>query len=89
MNKAKLFVGNLPYNASEQDLEEHFSQAGVVASVSLMFDRMTGKSRGFGFIEFTTPEDAERAVQLFHSKDFQGRPLTVNVARPREDRPRS
>ncbi len=84
---AKLFVGNLTFTATENDLQDHFAQAGVVVSVNIMQDRMTGRSRGFAFIEMATKEDAEKAIQMFHSKDFQGRPLTVNEARPREDRP--
>ena len=70
----------------ENDLQDYFSQAGVVTSVNLMLDKMTGKSRGFAFIEFATPEEASKAVEQFHNKEFQGRTLTVNVAKPREDR---
>jgi cold-inducible RNA-binding protein len=84
---AKLFVGNLTFTATENDLQDYFAQAGVVVSVNIMQDRMTGRSRGFAFIEMGTKEDAEKAIQMFHSKDFQGRPLTVNEARPREERP--
>ncbi len=84
---AKLFVGNLTVTATEHDLQDHFAQAGVVVSVNIMQDRMTGRSRGFAFIEMSSKEDAEKAIQMFHSKDFQGRPLTVNEARPREERP--
>jgi RNA recognition motif-containing protein len=84
---AKLFVGNLTFTATENDLQDHFAQAGVVVSVNIMQDRMTGRSRGFAFIEMANKEDAEKAIQMFHSKDFQGRALTVNEARPREERP--
>ena len=84
---AKLFVGNLTFTATENDLQDYFAQAGVVVSVNIMQDRMTGRSRGFAFIEMGTKEDAEKAIQMFHAKDFQGRPLTVNEARPREERP--
>ncbi len=70
----------------ENDLQEYFSQAGVVTSVNLMLDKMTGKSRGFAFVEFATAEEAAKAVEALHNKDFQGRTLTVNVARPREER---
>jgi cold-inducible RNA-binding protein len=84
---AKLFVGNLTFTATENDLQDHFAQAGVVVSVNIMQDRMTGRSRGFAFVEMASQEDAEKAIQMFHSKDFQGRALTVNEARPREDRP--
>ena len=70
----------------ENDLQEYFSQVGVVTSVNLMLDKVTGKSRGFAFVELATPEEAAKAVEQFHGKDFQGRALTVNVARPREER---
>jgi len=86
MNPNRLFVGNLSYQTMEDDLKEYFSQAGVVTSVNLMLDKVTGKSRGFAFIEFATPEEANKAVEQFHNKEFQGRALTVNVARPREER---
>ena len=71
----------------ENDLQEYFAQAGVVTSVNLMLDKMTGKSRGFAFVEFATPEEANKAVEQFHNKEFQGRSLTVNIAKPREERP--
>src|SRR5262245_50094158 len=86
MNQNRLFVGNLSYQTGENDLQDYFSQAGEVTSVNLMLDKVTGKSRGFAFIEFATPEDANKAVEQFHNKDFQGRALTVNVARPKEER---
>jgi len=70
----------------ENDLQEYFSQAGAVNSVNLMLDKFTGKSRGFAFIEYSNPADATKAVEMFHGKDFQGRQLTVNIARPREER---
>jgi cold-inducible RNA-binding protein len=84
---AKLFVGNLTFTATENDVQDHFAQAGVVVSVNIMQDRMTGRSRGFAFVEMGSQAEAEKAIQMFHSKDFQGRPLTVNEARPREERP--
>jgi cold-inducible RNA-binding protein len=87
MNQNRLFVGNLSYQTMENDLQDYFSQAGVVTSVNLMLDKVTGKSRGFAFVEFSTSEEAEKAVEQFHNKEFQGRTLTVNVARPREERP--
>ncbi len=86
MNQSRLFVGNLSYQTMENDLQDHFSQAGVVTAVNIMLDKFTGKSRGFAFVELSTEEEANRAVEMFHSKDFQGRPLTVNIARPREER---
>ena len=87
MNQNRLFVGNLSYQTMQKDLEDYFAQAGAVTSVNLMLDKVTGKSRGFAFVEFATAEDAAKAVEQFHNKDFQGRALTVNVARPREERP--
>ncbi len=87
MNESRLFVGNLSYRTVESDLQQYFSQAGAVSSVALMLDKFTGKSRGFAFIEFATAEEATKAVEMFHNKEVQGRALTVNVARPREERP--
>ena len=87
MSQCRLFVGNLSYQTLENDLQEYFSQAGVVSSVNLMLDKFTGRSRGFAFVEFASTEEANKAVEMFHNKEFQGRPLTVNIARPREDRP--
>jgi cold-inducible RNA-binding protein len=87
MNPTRLFVGNLSYQTIENDLQDHFAQIGQVTSVNLMFDKVTGKSRGFAFVEFATPEEAAKAVEQLHNKEFQGRALTINIARPREDRP--
>src|SRR5687768_8361482 len=86
MNETRLFVGNLSYQTMENDLQEYFSQAGVVSSVNLMLDKFTGKSRGFAFVEFGSQDEANKAVEMFHGKEFQGRELTVNIARPREER---
>lgn len=83
----KLFVGNLNYETTENDLQDHFSQAGTVLTVNILQDRATGRSRGFGFVEMESAGDAEKAIELFHQKDFQGRALTVNEARAREERP--
>src|SRR5215831_15020632 len=83
----KLFVGNLPFTATENDLQDHFAQAGAVIAVNIMQDRATGRSRGFAFVEMVSQEEANKAISMFHQKDFQGRPLTVNEARPREERP--
>jgi len=83
---ARLFVGNLPFTTTENDLQDYFAQAGAVTAVNIMQDRATGRSRGFAFIEMSTQDEATKAISLFHQKDFQGRPLTVNEARPREDR---
>ncbi len=87
MSQNRLFVGNLSYQTGENDLQDYFAPAGAVTSVNLMMDKVTGKSRGFAFVEFATPEEAQKAVEQFHNKEFQGRALTVNIARPREERP--
>src|SRR5579863_9480977 len=87
MNPTRLFVGNLSYQTGENDLQDYFAQAGAVTSVNLMLDKMTGKSRGFAFVEYGSAEEAQKAIDQFHNKEFQGRAITVNVARPREDRP--
>ena len=87
MNENRLFVGNLSFQTEENDLQEYFAQAGAVTSVNVMKDKMTGKSRGFAFVEFAATQDAQKAIAQFHNKDFQGRTITVNVARPREERP--
>jgi RNA recognition motif-containing protein len=87
MSQNRLFVGNLSFETGENDLQDYFAQAGAVTSVSLMLDKVSGKSRGFAFVEYATPEEAQKAIEQFHDKDFQGRKITVNVARPREARP--
>ena len=84
----KLYVGNLSFGTTEGDLRRAFEAYGPVASCSLIMDKFTGKSRGFAFVEMTTPADAQKAIQEMHGKDLDGRPLTVNEAKPREDRPR-
>jgi RNA recognition motif-containing protein len=84
---SRLFVGNLPFTTTENDLQDYFAQAGSVIAVNIMQDRATGRSRGFAFIEMASQEDATKAIGMFHQKDFQGRQLTVNEARPREERP--
>ena len=86
MNQNRLFVGNLSYQTRQDDLQDYFAQAGAVTSVNLMQDKVTGKSRGFAFVEYATAEEANKAVEQFHNKEFQGRALTVNIARPREER---
>ena len=85
--EAKLYVGNLPYNTVDADLQELFSQAGTVKSAQVIKDRQSGRSKGFGFVEMSSAEEAQSAITMFHGKDYSGRPLTVNIARPREDRP--
>src|SRR5215210_5217580 len=82
----KLYVGNLSFQTSSEDLREMFSQAGTVESASVVEDRDTGRSRGFGFVEMSSREEGEAAINQFNGKEFGGRNLTVNEARPREDR---
>jgi RNA recognition motif-containing protein len=79
----KLYVGNLPYTASEQDLQDLFSQAGAVDSVNVMRDMATGRARGFAFVEMGSDADAQKAIDQFNNTDFGGRNLTVNEARPK------
>jgi RNA recognition motif-containing protein len=86
MPTIKLYVGNLSFNTSSEDLRELFAQAGTVESASVVEDRDTGRSRGFGFVEMATREEGEAAIQQFNGKEFGGRNLNVNEARPREDR---
>jgi RNA recognition motif-containing protein len=85
--EAKLYVGNLPYSTADADLQSLFSQAGTVKSAQVIKDRESGRSKGFGFVEMSTPEEAQAAINMWNGKDFNGRPLTVNLARPREERP--
>jgi len=82
----KLYVGNLSYTTSEDDLRTLFAQAGTVASVAVIKDRDTGQSKGFAFVEMSTQAEAQKAISQFNAKDFQDRALTVNLARPREER---
>jgi RNA recognition motif-containing protein len=83
----KLYVGNLSFNTTETDLQDLFAQAGPVQEVTLMQDKFTGKSRGFAFVTMTSEADAQKAIADFNGKTVEGRPLTVNEARPREARP--
>lgn len=82
----KLYVGNLNFQTSGEDLQQLFGQVGTVESASVVEDRETGRSRGFGFVEMSTKEEGEAAIAQFNGKEFNGRNLTVNEARPREDR---
>jgi cold-inducible RNA-binding protein len=86
MSQTRLFVGNLSYQTVENDLQDFFAAAGNVSAVNLMMDKFTGKSRGFAFVEFTSSDEANKAVEMFNGKELQGRALTVNIARPREER---
>jgi cold-inducible RNA-binding protein len=85
----KLYVGNLSFNTTETDLMDLFAQAGTVSEAMIMQDRFTGKSRGFAFVTMGSDAEAAEAVNKFHGKTIDGRPLTVNEARPKEDRPRT
>ena len=82
----KLYVGNLSFQTSSNDLQELFAQAGTVESASVVEDRDTGRSRGFGFVEMSSKEEGQAAIAQFNGKDLNGRNLTVNEARPREER---
>jgi cold-inducible RNA-binding protein len=84
----KLYVGGLPYSTTDDQLKEAFSQAGAVSSAVIIMDKMTGRSKGFGFVEFASDDDAMKAIDMWNGKDFGGRNLTVNEARPLEERPR-
>jgi RNA recognition motif-containing protein len=86
----KLYVGNLSYSVRDDDLQQHFSAFGTVQSAKVMMERDTGRSKGFGFVEMGSAAEAEAAIQGLHGKNFGGRDLTVNIARPMEARaPRS
>ena len=81
MNK-KLFVGGINYETQEAALKEHFAQAGTVESANIITDKMSGRSKGFGFVEMSSDEEAQKAIEMFDGKEFDGRTLTVNEARP-------
>ena len=80
-----IYVGNLPFETTEEELQVSFTEHGEVSSARIITDRMTGRSRGFGFVEMPDNSQAEAAIQALNNKDFNGRPLTVNEAKPRED----
>jgi cold-inducible RNA-binding protein len=84
--EVKLYVGNLTYSTTEDELRTMFAQAGTVASVALIKDRDTGQSKGFAFVEMSSQAEAQKAISLFNGKALNGRDLTVNMARPREER---
>lgn len=84
----KLYVGGISYSTTDDGLRAAFAQAGNVQSASIIIDRMSGRSKGFGFVEMATPEEAQAAISMWDGKELDGRKLTVNVARPREERPR-
>jgi cold-inducible RNA-binding protein len=83
----RLFVGGIPYSTTEPQLQELFSGAGNVVSCRIITDRYSGRSKGFGFVEFETEEEAQKAVEMFNEYELEGRKIAVNVARPMEERP--
>jgi cold-inducible RNA-binding protein len=83
---SKLFVGNLSFNTTENDLSEAFGAHGTVTETNLLMDRETGRPRGFGFITMSSAEEAQKAIEIMNGKEMDGRALTVNVAKPREER---
>ncbi|MGV3772089.1 MAG: RNA recognition motif domain-containing protein [Verrucomicrobiales bacterium] len=85
----KLFVGNLSFNTTENDLNDAFAAHGTVTEANLMTDRMSGRSRGFGFVTMSTEAEAQKAIDALNGATLDGRALTVNIAKPREDRPRT
>ncbi|HXF09703.1 MAG TPA: RNA-binding protein [Desulfuromonadaceae bacterium] len=85
----KLFVGNLSFNTTENEIQEAFAAHGTVVETNLMMDRMTGRSRGFAFVTMSSPEEAQKAIQAMNGATLSERQLTVNIARPKEDRPRT
>ncbi len=82
----KLYIGGIPYSSTDADLKAHFEQLGPVDSATIIMDKMTGRSKGFGFVEMTNDADADKAVETMNDTDFQGRKLTVSPARPQERR---
>ena len=84
----KLYVGNLSYNTTDESLKEFFSQSGTVTSASIIQDRLSGRSKGFGFVEMSTPEEAQAAIDACNNQELDGRTIVVNEARPKTDRPR-
>ncbi len=82
----KLYVGGLPYSTTDTELKDAFAQCGAVTSAVIIMDKMSGRSKGFGFVEMSSDEDAQKAIDMWNGKDFGGRSLTVNEARPMEPR---
>lgn len=83
----RLYVGNLPFSATQAQMQDLFSQAGTVVTADVMIDKMSGRSRGFGFVEMSNDEETQKAIEMFNGYDMDGRKLIVNIARPREERP--
>ena len=84
MNNTKLYIGNLNYDVTGDQLAQLFAQAGSVVSAHVIKDRYSGRSKGFGFVEMASNEEAQKAIELFNGKDFQGRDMVVNIARPKQ-----
>ena len=82
----KLYVGGLPYGTPEESLKDGFSAAGSVVSATVITDKFSGRSKGFGFVEYSSDEDAQKAISMFDGKDFEGRNIKVNEARPKVER---
>lgn len=88
MNNKRLFVGNLPFTITEDALRDLFAKAGTVVSVKIITDKFSGRSKGFAFVEMTTDEEAQKAIEMYNEQEVEGRKIIVNIARPMEDRPR-
>lgn len=86
MEENRLYVGGLPYNYSDEQLREMFSQAGNVVNVNIISDRYSGQSKGFGFVEMGNAQEAQKAIEMFNGKEIDNRKITVNIARPKEER---
>lgn len=85
----KVFVGGIPYSTTEAELRDYFAQAGNITSCSIIIDRATNRSKGFGFVEFETEEEAQKAVETLNGTELGGRTIVVNIARPKEESPRN
>jgi len=87
VNKKKLYVGNLSYSTTDESLKEAFAKAGEVAEARVITDKMSGRSKGFGFVEFGSEADAQKGIEMWDGKELDGRPIKVNLARPMSERP--
>ncbi len=86
MEESRLYVGGLPFSVDDSKLKEMFSEAGTVVNATVIIDKFSGRSKGFGFVEMGTVEEAKKAIEMFNGKELEGRKITVNTARPREER---
>lgn len=89
MNNSKLFVGSLAWATTDQTLGDFFAKVGTVVSAKVIMDKATGRSRGFGFVEMSTPEEAQKAIDELNGQELDGRAIVINIAKPQEDRPRT